>query len=175
MSLRGMNKVLLIGNLSNDPTIKQTPNGNPYAHFVVMVNRKLRGRDQIETSRIVCECWQQSIYTHLAQGRRVYVEGALKTWEEKQADGSMRTRQIVNVDDVLYLDKPHGIQEETEGSALAEELQHAQAYNQHLQERIQQLQTQLDEAKAQLVPKRPIETVRHVEVALKAAKKAGKR
>ncbi len=178
MSIRGYNKVILVGNLSNDPTVKRTINGKPYAHFVVMINRKLRGREDLETSRIMCECWQESIYQHLAQGRRVQVEGSLKTWEEMQPDGTNRTRQIVSVDDVLFLDKPGGAEESRDESETRKELDIANGYLAELQARNGVLEKQMQELRESLkqpqpaTKQRPIRNVRDVEVALKAAKKA---
>jgi single-strand DNA-binding protein len=98
---RGLNKVLLIGNLGRDPEMKYTPQGNPMTTFSMAVSRNRRTpegdwKEETEWFRIVA--WQKLAETcneYLRKGSKVYIEGRLQTREFTGQDG--QPRQIVEV------------------------------------------------------------------------------
>lgn len=98
---RGLNKVLLIGNLGKDPEMKYTPSGSPMTSFSVAVSRNWRtpdGENKEETEWFRIVAWDklaEQCNEYLHKGRKVYLEGRLKTREYQGQDG--QTRQITEV------------------------------------------------------------------------------
>src|ERR1044072_1524977 len=98
---RGLNKVLLIGNLGKDPEMKYTPEGTPMTTFSMAVSRSRRMpdgelKDETEWFRIVA--WQKLAETcneFLRKGSKVYIEGRLQTREWQTPEG--QTKQMVEV------------------------------------------------------------------------------
>ena len=107
----GLNKIMVIGNLGTDPEMRYTPNGNAVTSFRLAVSRSYTTRDgerrqETEWFRIVA--WNQqaeSCNQFLQKGKRVYVEGRLKsdTWEGR--DGQTRFSNEIVADRVLFLDR----------------------------------------------------------------------
>ena len=107
----GLNKIMVIGNLGTDPEMRYTPNGNAVTSFRLAVSRSYTPRDgerrqETEWFRIVA--WNQqaeSCNQFLQKGKRVYVEGRLKsdTWEGR--DGQTRFTNEIVADRVLFLDR----------------------------------------------------------------------
>ena len=109
-----MNRVQLIGNLGVDPTLRKTKTGKPVCNFTVATNRYFtdtQGREQhrVEWHRIVV--WGRSAEVcseFLRKGRRVYLEGSLRTRQWQDRDGTKRytTEVITNFVDFLGATKP---------------------------------------------------------------------
>ena len=105
-----MNKMMVIGRLGGDPEMRYTANGNPVTSFSVATSRRYRTRDgeqreETEWFRVVT--WNQLAETcnqYLTKGRRVYVEGRLKsdTWTDQQ--GQTRFTNEINAFEVKFLD-----------------------------------------------------------------------
>lgn len=112
--MSGLNKMLVIGNLGSDPEMRYTPNGNPVTSFTVATNRNYttssgERREETEWFRVVA--WNQLAETcnqFLAKGRRVYVEGRLKSSTWTGQDGQTRFRNEINANTVLFLDRSGG-------------------------------------------------------------------
>ncbi len=90
---RGINKVILIGNLGNDPETRYLPNGNPVASFSLATSEtwkdKVSGEKQERTEwhRVVCFNKLGEIAgQYVRKGSRLYIEGSLKTrkWQDQQ-------------------------------------------------------------------------------------------
>ncbi|GAB4537738.1 MAG: single-stranded DNA-binding protein [Anaerolineae bacterium] len=77
-------KVIIVGNLGNDPEMRYTPDGTPVTHFSVATNyRRNRpdGTPYEETTWFRVTAWRQLAETcnqYLSKGRQVLVEGRLK-------------------------------------------------------------------------------------------------
>jgi single-strand DNA-binding protein len=107
---RSVNKVTLIGNLTRDPEMRYTPDGQPVTTFGVATNRRWttkegNQKEDAEFHNIVAWGKLAEICSQiLKKGRRVYVEGRLKTqsWEGK--DGVNRTRTEIVISDMVALD-----------------------------------------------------------------------
>lgn len=100
--MRGVNKVILIGNLGKDPEIRYTTGGSAVANFTIATSDSYTDKDgqkqeKTEWHRIVA--WgrlAEICGEYLSKGRMVYIEGALRTrsWEDK--DGNTRwTTEVV--------------------------------------------------------------------------------
>jgi single-strand DNA-binding protein len=98
---RGLNKVMIIGNLGKDPEMKYTPQGTPITTFSVAVSRTRKGSDgqvidETEWFRVVA--WERLAETcneYLRKGSKVFIEGRLQTRKYTGQDG--QERQIVEV------------------------------------------------------------------------------
>lgn len=110
---RDLNRVLLIGNLTHDPELRETPSGHPVCGFRLATKRvwtDKAGAKQEATQYHRLMAWDRLAEIcgkYLKKGRRVYVEGRLTT-REYEHDGEKRSVSEVVVDDLILLDaKPH--------------------------------------------------------------------
>jgi len=107
---RGVNKVILIGNLGKDPEVKYFPNGDAFCNVTLATseswNDKTSGEKKERTE------WHNVVFTrklaeiagqYLKKGAKVYVEGSLRTrkWEK---DGIERYTTEIQVQDMQMLD-----------------------------------------------------------------------
>ncbi len=101
---RGLNKVMLIGNLGADPEVRYTPSGQAVATFRVATSRRRRDPngnmiDETEWHRIVAwERLAELAQNYLHKGRQVYVEGRLQTrqWTDQQGQQRYTTEIVAN-------------------------------------------------------------------------------
>lgn len=106
---RSVNQVILLGNLTRDPELRQTPNGNSVCNFGMALNRSYKdqsGNWQEATDFVNCVAWgplAERIDQYLNKGRRVLVQGSLRSssWEQ---DGQKRSKIEVWANDVTFLD-----------------------------------------------------------------------
>lgn len=107
---RGVNKVIAIGNLGQDPDTRYIPSGTAVTNFSIACNEswtdKQTGEKKERTEWINCECWgkvAEIAAEYLRKGSQVYVEGSLKTdsWEDDQGNKKYRTK--VRVDQMQML------------------------------------------------------------------------
>lgn len=115
---RSINKAILIGNLTRDPEMRYTPDGQAVTNFGVATNRNWTSKDgekkeEAEFHNLVAWGKLAEICSQiLKKGRRVYIEGRLQTrsWEGK--DGVQRQRTEIVVEDMVALDpRPEGVGE----------------------------------------------------------------
>ena len=107
--MRGVNKVILIGNLGRDPELRYLPNGDPVAKFTLATN--FRGKDKdgqwqdkTEWHNIVVFRKQAEICNeYLKKGSPVYVEGRIQTrsWEDKDGNKKYMTEIIAQLVQML--------------------------------------------------------------------------
>ena len=108
------NKVLLIGNVGNDPEMRYTPNGDPVTDFRMAVNRRWTtadGEQHEETEWFRVTAWRrlaEQVNQYLVKGRRVYVEGRLSSSAYIDREGQARASLDVNAFTVLFLDRAGG-------------------------------------------------------------------
>ena len=104
------NKVILMGNLTRDPELKQTPSNQSVAQIGLAVNRKFKGRDgdmKEETTFVDCEAWGRTAETmskYLSKGKPVFVEGRLKLDQWQDKDGNNRSKLKVVIDTFQFVD-----------------------------------------------------------------------
>lgn len=119
-----LNKVMIIGNVGRDPEMRYTPNGSAVTTFSVAVNRQWSGQDgqrHDETEWFTVETWAKLAETcnqSLAKGRKVFVEGRLRTRSWEGQDGQKRYRTEVVATSVLFLDSK--IARGTEAAAMGD-------------------------------------------------------
>jgi len=112
--MAGLNKVMVIGNLGADPEMRYTADGNALTSFRVAASRNYTSPDgerREETEWFSVVAWRklaEQCSQFLQKGRRVYVEGRLRTRSWDAPDGQKRYRTEVVADRVLFLDRPGG-------------------------------------------------------------------
>lgn len=124
---RGLNKVMIIGNLGRDPEMRYTPSGKPVTSFSVAVSRsfaKPEGERTDVTDWFNVVAWgrlAEICSQYLTKGSMVYVEGRLETrsWEGDNGQKHFRTEVVAS--DVNILDRKGRTEENTNlDSALGE-------------------------------------------------------
>ena len=110
---RSVNQVILMGNLTRDPEVRQTPNGQTVCSFGLALNRSYKGADgnwQEATDFVDIVAWAQlgeRVSQYLHKGSRVLVQGRLqyRSWDQ---DGQKRSKLDVVANDVTFLDGRDG-------------------------------------------------------------------
>lgn len=103
MAGKGVNKVILVGNLGKDPEMKYTPQGTAVAKFSVATGDRYKDKDgnwQDRTEWHNITAWGRTaeIATeYLKKGRQVYIEGSLRThsWDDKQTGQKKYMTEVV--------------------------------------------------------------------------------
>lgn len=104
MATKGVNKVILVGNLGNDPEVRYMPNGNAVANLSLATSESWK--DQQGQVQERTEWHRLTMYKRLAeiageylkQGSQIYVEGKLQTrkWQDQQGQDKYTTEIIVD-------------------------------------------------------------------------------
>ena len=104
MATRGVNKVILVGNLGNDPEVRYMPNGNAVANLSLATSESWK--DQQGQMQERTEWHRLTMYRRLAEiageylkkGSQIYVEGKLQTrkWQDQQGQDRYTTEIIVD-------------------------------------------------------------------------------
>jgi single-strand DNA-binding protein len=101
----GINKVILVGNLGQDPEIRYTADGRPIANFSIATSESWKDknsgekREKTEWHRVVVFGKLAEICgEYLSKGRQVYIEGKLQTRKWQGQDGQDRYTTEVVID-----------------------------------------------------------------------------
>lgn len=100
------NRVILVGNLTKDPEVRNTNSGQQVAHIRLAVTRHWKTKDgekREETLYIDVEAWRQLaevLSSYTTKGSEVLVEGYLKLDEWTTKDGDKRTAISVVADTI---------------------------------------------------------------------------
>ncbi len=101
---RGINKVILVGNLGNDPEIRYMPNGGAVANITIATSESWRDkatgeqREKTEWHRVVLFGKLAEVAgEYLRKGSQVYVEGQLQTrkWQDQSGQDRYSTEVVV--------------------------------------------------------------------------------
>jgi single-strand DNA-binding protein len=109
--MRSVNKVILIGNLTRDPQLKTTPNGQVIVNFGLATNRTWttnEGEQKSSTEFHELIAWSklaEIAAKTLKTGKLIYIEGYLKTKSWDQEDGTKRFKTEIVVEDLVILSK----------------------------------------------------------------------
>ena len=101
---RGLNKVMIIGNVGRAPEMRYIPSGKPVTSFSVATSRSWTNADgerREETEWFNVVAWgglAEICKQHLCKGQQVYVEGRLQTrsWEDHEGRKRFRTELVAN-------------------------------------------------------------------------------
>ena len=120
---KGINKVILIGNLGRDPETKYTQGGAPVCNFTLATNEEWKDKNTGEKKQRTE--WHNCVAfgklaeicgQYLSKGSQVYVEGALQTrsWEQ---EGVTRYATEIRAFEVQILNSKGGGQKQTAPAA----------------------------------------------------------
>lgn len=122
---RGLNKIMIIGNLGRDPEMRYTPSGRPVTTFTVATNRSWNtseGEKRVETEWFNVVAWStlaEVCKQCLTKGQQVYIEGRLQTRHWDDAEGNKHTSVEIVANEMIML----GDRRETEGSPESESVE----------------------------------------------------
>lgn len=105
MSIRGINKVILVGTLGADPELRQTHSGSSVCNMRIATNEYRR--DNATNERVESTEWHSIVlFKRLAEiadqflnkGSQVYIEGKLRTrkWQDREGNNRYSTEVIAN-------------------------------------------------------------------------------
>ncbi|WP_115709847.1 single-stranded DNA-binding protein [Legionella sainthelensi] len=112
---RGINKVILIGNVGVDPDVRYLPNGNAVTTLSIATSEAWKDKstgekqERTEWHRVVCFNRLGEIAgEYVRKGSKLYVEGSLRTrkWQDQQGQDRYTTEIVAN--DIQMLDNKVG-------------------------------------------------------------------
>lgn len=112
---RGINKVILVGNVGVDPDVRYLPNGNAVTSLSIATSESWKDKttgekqDRTEWHRVVCFNRLGEIAgQYVRKGSKLYVEGSLRTrkWQDKEGQDKYTTEIIAT--DIQMLDSKSG-------------------------------------------------------------------
>jgi single-strand DNA-binding protein len=124
---RGINKVILVGNVGKDPELKYFPNGDAFCNLTLATSEswtdKTSGEKKERTE------WHSLIFTkklaeitakHVVKGSQIYVEGRLQTrkWTDKEGKDRFTTEIVAHEMQMLGM-KPSGDGQQQRANANA--------------------------------------------------------
>lgn len=114
-----INKVLITGNLTRDPELRETPSGFQVLNFGVAVNdrKKNQSTGQWEDYANFVDCTMfgnraASVSRFLGKGSKVAIEGKLRWSQWEAQDGSKRSKLEVIVDEIKFMTSRDGGQQQ---------------------------------------------------------------
>lgn len=117
--MRSVNKVILIGNLTRDPLMRQSASGQAVTTFSIATNREWitsNGERKSSTEFHDLVAWArlgEICNSYLKKGKLIYVEGYLKTRSWLTPEGVKRFKTEVIIQDLIILEKRPKGEEET--------------------------------------------------------------
>lgn len=112
MASRGVNKVILVGNLGQDPEVRYMPSGGAVANITIATSESWRDKqtgeqkEQTEWHRVVLFGKLAEVAgEYLKKGSQVYIEGQLRTrkWTDQQGVEKYTTEVVVNVGGTMQM------------------------------------------------------------------------
>jgi single-strand DNA-binding protein len=132
MSYSNINRVVLVGRLTQDPELRELPSGNSVSNLRIACNSNRRDpeggyRERANYFDVATFGAQaENISRYLRKGARVAIDGRLEWREWETAEQQRRQAVSVVAESVQFLDKPSGERDElggdTDGGELREEL-----------------------------------------------------
>ncbi len=106
---RGLNKVMIIGNLGREPEMRYTPSGRPVTTFSVATSRTWNtseGEKHVETEWFNVVAWSnlaEICKQYLTKGQQVYIEGRLQTRHWDDQEGNKHTSVEIVANEMIIL------------------------------------------------------------------------
>ncbi len=106
MASRGVNKVILIGNLGQDPEVRYLPQGGAVTNITLATSESWRDKQSGEMKEktewhkvVVFGKLAEIAGEYLRKGSQVYIEGQLQTrkWQDQQGQERYSTEVVVNI------------------------------------------------------------------------------
>lgn len=112
MASRGVNKVILVGNLGKDPEVRYTPDGRAIANITVATSEQWKDKntgqpqEKTEWHRVVIFGKLAEIAgEYLRKGSQVYLEGKLQTrkWQDQSGADRYTTEVVLDFNGVMQM------------------------------------------------------------------------
>lgn len=110
--MKDLNMVFLMGNLTRDPDLRYTPNGQAVASLTVATNRRWNDQNTGEqkeaaefTDVVVWGKMAENVANYMRKGRRIHIIGRLQTRSWEAQDGSKKYKTEVIASDITFLDR----------------------------------------------------------------------
>ncbi len=104
------NRIIIVGNLTKDPELKQIGGGQQVCRMSIASNRQFKNRQTGAMTQEVCfvdvDVWgpqAESCKQYLAKGRPALVEGRLKLDSWKDSEGQTRSKHSIVAERVVFL------------------------------------------------------------------------
>jgi single-strand DNA-binding protein len=110
-----LNKILIIGNLTNDPELRFTQSGIAVLNFRIASNRRFRdsaGEWKEDVCYVGVVAWQklaENCAEFLRKGSAVFVEGEIQSRSWEKEDGSRRSVVEIHAQRVQFLDRREAV------------------------------------------------------------------
>ena len=106
---RSVNMAIIIGNLTRDPEMRYTPNGQAVTTFSVATNRKWvaegQEKEEVEFHNVVAWNKLAELCSQLlSKGRKAYVQGRIQTRNWVDAQGAKHYKTEIVAEEMLVLD-----------------------------------------------------------------------
>ena len=112
MASRGVNKVILVGHLGQDPEVRYMPNGGAVTNITLATSESWRDKQTGENKEITE--WHRVVLfgklaevagEYLRKGSQVYIEGQLRTrkWQDQSGQDRYTTEVVVNVGGTMQM------------------------------------------------------------------------
>ena len=137
MAQSGINKVILLGNLGQDPEVRYTAGGVPIANVSIATSNSWKDKnsgetvEQTEWHRIVFfNRLAEIVEQYLKKGSKIYVEGQLRTssWEDKNT-GEKKYRTEIVAREMQMLTPKGELSQQSQDSELDQSPQNSQEEN----------------------------------------------
>jgi single-strand DNA-binding protein len=104
--MRGVNKVILIGNATRDAELRHTKTKKPVAGLRLATNRQVGDQEETQYHSVVCwDTLAQTVSTYVKKGDPLYVEGRLQYRTFQDEEGKERGVAEIVASDVQFLGK----------------------------------------------------------------------
>src|SRR5215210_6555432 len=104
--MRGVNKVILVGNATRDAELRRTQSGKAVSSIRLATNRVVNGQEETQFHGVVC--WDrlaETTATYVKKGDPLYVEGRLQYRSYQDEEGKERGVAEIVADDVQFLSR----------------------------------------------------------------------
>lgn len=102
--MRGVNKVILIGNATRDAELRHTSSGKAVANLRLATNRKVNGQEYTQFHTVICwETLAEITSQYVKKGDPLYVEGRLEYRSFQDEEGKERGVCEIIAGDVQFL------------------------------------------------------------------------
>ncbi|HDS1207506.1 TPA: single-stranded DNA-binding protein [Shewanella algae] len=141
MAARGVNKVILVGNLGQDPEVRYMPNGNAVANITVATSESWKDQqgqqqERTEWHRVVMYGKLAEIAgEYLRKGSQVYLEGKLQTrkWQDQSGQDKYTTEVVIDMGGTMQMlgrkdGMPANVQQNAQGRGGYQDPAHQQQY-----------------------------------------------
>lgn len=113
--MQGLNKVMLIGNLGNEPEVKTLEGSVKVARFSLATTESYKNKEGdtiTETEWHTIIAWRslaEVVEKYLSKGSTIYIEGKIKTRSYEDKAGAKRYVTEIIADSIVMLDKPKNL------------------------------------------------------------------